>query len=72
MAPASLGGLEQGGMRRRRLKLVHTSDVHIEGDSLSRQERWSRRGRAETAFGQVIDAARDVEADLLLVAGDLF
>ena len=72
MAPASLDGLEQGGMRRRRLKLVHTSDVHIEGDALSRQERRSPRGRAETAFRQVIDAARDVEADLLLVAGDLF
>jgi exonuclease SbcD len=74
VAPTALGGARAAPTQRRRLKLVHTSDVHIDGGAsspFSRQEP-GFTGRAETAFRQVIDAARDEGADLLLIAGDLF
>lgn len=53
------------------LKIVHTSDVHLDsrgtdaaGDGF--------RSRAERAFAAVVDTAVAEDADLLLIAGDLF
>ena len=55
----------------RALKLVHTSDVHL--DSRGTQASHAGfRSRAELAFAGVVDTALQEEADLLLIAGDLF
>ena len=53
------------------LKIVHTSDVHLD----SRGEEAAAdgfRSRAERAFAGVVDTALAEAADLLLIAGDLF
>jgi exonuclease SbcD len=48
----------------RPLKIVHTSDVHLhDGDDAL---------PIRSAFGQVVDAVLNNEADLFLIAGDLF
>ncbi len=49
---------------RRRLRLLHTSDVHI-GDELD--PGWRMAG-----LGSVVDAAIAADVDALLIAGDLF
>ena len=59
-------------MRRRALKLVHTSDVHQDADAPIQGERGGARRRAELGFERVIDRVRAEAADLLLIAGDLF
>ena len=46
------------------LKLIHTSDTHLGDD-------W-RSDLAETAFARVIDSVEHLEADALLVVGDVF
>ena len=56
--------------RRRKLKLVHTSDVHLHSDSSGRA--YTADGRAERAFCKVIDGLDRQVPDLFLVAGDLF
>jgi len=48
----------------RSLQIVHTSDVHLHDGSDAAPIR--------KAFAQVIDAVLDTEADLFLIAGDLF
>ena len=53
------------------LKLVHTSDVHLDGRSTDGAGD-GFRNRSERAFANVVAAARDEAADLLLIAGDLF
>ena len=56
---------------QRRLKIVHTSDVHLDSrGSATPVEGF--RSRAERAFSGVVDTVLDVDADLLLIAGDLF
>ena len=59
-------------MPRRTLKLVHTSDVHIHSEGLRGEERPAGRALEEIALRKVVDTARSLEADLLLIAGDLF
>lgn len=53
------------------LKLVHTSDVHLDGRGSDTAED-GFRNRAERAFAGVVDTALAERADLLLIAGDLF
>ncbi len=56
---------------QQQLKLVHTSDVHLD----SRGEATTAdgfRSKAERAFAGVVDTALAEAADLLLIAGDLF
>ena len=53
------------------LKLVHTSDVHLDGRGSDTAED-GFRNRAERAFAGVVDTALGERADLLLIAGDLF
>ncbi|MCK6565409.1 MAG: metallophosphoesterase [Dehalococcoidia bacterium] len=57
---------------RRRLRVVHTSDVHL-GAYSGNEGHWAvRRSLIETAFSRVIDLASNVNADALLIAGDFF
>jgi DNA repair exonuclease SbcCD nuclease subunit len=46
------------------LRIAHTSDVHLENGTEGQ--------RVREAFSRVIDAVLDVEAELFLIAGDLF
>lgn len=55
-----------------RLKVVHTSDVHLDSDAFSGREREAARRRLETAFAGVLETVRRERANLFLVAGDLF
>jgi exonuclease SbcD len=57
----------------RPLRLIHTSDVHLESDTFgvgARGDEFRRRVRA--AFTGVIELANRKAADLLLIVGDLF
>ena len=57
----------------RPLRLVHTSDVHLETDTFGSGERGVQlRDKVRTAFGRVIDIANERDADMLLIVGDLF
>ena len=49
---------------RKPIRLVHTSDVHLGVD-------W-RAGLSERAFARVIDIVSELDADALLVVGDVF
>lgn len=51
-------------MGRKRLKLVHTADVHLGGGA--------EGAASPRAFAGVVDLAIEEEADLLLIVGDLF
>ena len=48
----------------RPLKIIHTSDVHLNDEADGVQVR--------EAFSQVVDAVLDTDSDLFLIAGDLF
>jgi DNA repair protein SbcD/Mre11 len=57
----------------RRLKLIHTSDVHLESDTFGSGPRGDVfRDRVRRAFAGVVDVANGSSADLLLIVGDLF
>src|SRR5215472_17334097 len=57
----------------RRLKLIHTSDVHLESDTFGSGPRGDIfRHSVRRAFSGVIDVANGNRADLLLIVGDLF
>jgi DNA repair exonuclease SbcCD nuclease subunit len=58
--------------RRRSLRVIHTSDVHIDWDVFSGERRESARRRVQGAFKRVVDTLREERADLFLIAGDLF
>lgn len=58
---------------RRPLRLVHTSDVHLDAYAGSGDDHWTqRRALMEETFARVIRVTREVEADALLIAGDVF
>ena len=58
---------------QRTLRLVHTSDVHLESDTFGTGARGDEfRERVRRAFSGVIDLANQRESDLLLIVGDLF
>jgi DNA repair exonuclease SbcCD nuclease subunit len=57
----------------RPLRIVHTSDVHLETDSFGSGARGEQlRGQVRRAFSEVVSIANDRRADLLLIVGDLF
>jgi DNA repair exonuclease SbcCD nuclease subunit len=57
----------------RPLRVVHTSDVHLGAYSGSDDEKWTaRRELMERTFARVIDLGNEVQADLLVIAGDFF
>ena len=51
-------------MERKRIRLLHTSDVHIGSDLYPRD--------ARQGFENVLDTVRHLSVDALLIAGDLF
>ena len=53
------------------IKIVHTSDVHLDTRSTDVDEN-GYRTKAEAGFGGVVDLSLREEADLLLIVGDLF
>ena len=55
----------------KQLKIVHTSDVHLDSRGTDRPVE-GFRSRAERAFSGVVDTALEEHAELLLIAGDLF
>lgn len=60
-------------MSRRRIKLIHTSDVHLESDTFGKSEEGKKyRRRIQVAFQKVVDKVIEEDADLFLIAGDLF
>jgi DNA repair exonuclease SbcCD nuclease subunit len=60
-------------MSRRRIKIIHTSDVHLESDTFGKSEEGQKfRQRIQRAFQRVIDRVIEESADLFLIAGDLF
>lgn len=72
MTPPDPARAREPGTRRRSLRIVHTSDVHIDTDIFSDERREAVRRRAQSAFAKVVDTLQEKRADLLLVAGDLF
>ena len=54
---------------RRALRVLHTADVHLDGDSAGRPEVHAAQRRV---FQRIVDQALAEQADLLLIAGDLF
>ena len=58
-------------MSSRPLKLVHTSDVHLDGRHVA-EDVDGFRNKAERAFAAVLTVAIEERADLVLIAGDLF
>jgi DNA repair protein SbcD/Mre11 len=57
----------------RPLRLVHTSDVHLESDTFGHGDSGKKlRDAIRHAFSQVISTANRLDADLLLIVGDLF
>src|SRR5436190_2755729 len=57
----------------RRLRLIHTSDVHLESDTFGSGARGDVfRESVRRSFARVINVANVNGADLLLIVGDLF
>jgi DNA repair protein SbcD/Mre11 len=60
-------------MSRPRVKIIHTSDVHLESDTFGKSEEGQAyRRRIQQAFHNVVDLVIAEQADLFLIAGDLF
>ncbi len=57
---------------KRHVRILHTSDVHLESDTYSGSARRAFQRHIELAFAQVCELARSERADLFLIAGDLF
>lgn len=58
---------------RKPLRVIHTSDIHLESDIFGPGELGrSFRRKTERAFSGVIDVANERSADMLLIVGDLF
>lgn len=58
---------------RKPLRLVHTSDVHLETDTFGSGAAGERlRDKVRNSFANVVEVANQRRADLLLIVGDLF
>src|SRR5437763_16529101 len=57
----------------RPLRLLHTSDVHLETDTYGSGAEGARlREKVRRAFSEVVTIANAREVDLMLIVGDLF
>lgn len=57
----------------RAVKLLHTSDVHLDAYAQSPKGYWAERRRLiQEAFARVVQVAIDERVDLFLIAGDFF
>lgn len=54
-----------------KVRIAHTSDVHLDGNARSNSVN-GYRNVAEAAFAFVVDSVREEQCDLFLVVGDLF
>jgi exonuclease SbcD len=64
---------ENGGARSVAIRIVHTADVHLGARHTDLGERAAaQRERQFAAFVATVDLAIEAQADLFLVAGDLF
>ena len=73
--PGGIYRLEMTVVRspHRALRLIHTSDVHLESDTFGSGERGDAfRDKVRRAFSGVIELANRHETDMLLIVGDLF
>jgi DNA repair protein SbcD/Mre11 len=67
----SIRGMLRGmSPSRRPLRLLHTADVHLEGDGYGDSGAGGDVGRR--TFRRIVDRALTDDVDLLLIAGDLF
>ena len=57
---------------RRHLRVLHTADVHLDGDSSGTADAAARCERGGRVFRAVVDRALADRVDLVLIAGDLF
>jgi len=58
---------------RRPLRVLHTADVHLDGDvGGSAAQQATHRERGRYVFQRIVDRALADQVDLLLIAGDLF
>jgi len=70
---AYVGDFKMIDYKRRNLRLVHTSDVHLGAFSSSPRGREDERNKKmENAFSAVINLAIKESADILLIVGDFF
>ena len=71
--PSSASVHQRHAHPSRPLKLLHTSDVHLESDTFGHGAEGKKLcDSIRQAFSQVISTANRLEADLLLIVGDLF
>lgn len=58
---------------RRPLRVLHTADVHLDSDGYGNAaEQAAHRERGRHMFRRIVERALSDEADLVLIAGDLF
>ena len=58
---------------RRPLRVLHTADVHLEGDGYGdARQQAAHQQRGRRVFERIVDRALSDEVDLVLIAGDLF
>ncbi len=63
----------RGAAAPRPLRVLHTADLHLDGDAYGRMEDLAaHREREQRVFRQVIDRALADDVHLVLIAGDLF
>jgi DNA repair protein SbcD/Mre11 len=58
---------------RRPLRVLHTADVHLDGDGYGNAEHHAaHQARGRRIWSRIIDRALEDQVDVLLIAGDLF
>ena len=57
---------------KKRVRIGHTSDVHLDGRSKKTSSEDNHRNVAERAFAEVVRTVVDKSCDLFLIVGDLF
>src|SRR5262245_5581855 len=61
------------GMPRRPLRMLHTADVHLDGDVGGGPEHQAaHRERSRRVLSRIVDRALADAVDVVLIAGDLF
>ena len=55
-------------------KIIHSGDIHLDSgfSSLSKEEARIRRANSRALFSQLINIAKDENADVIILAGDIF
>lgn len=65
--------LPTGHQPKRRVRLLHTSDTHLDANHTNRDDHWrTRRRQMQDAFRRMIDIGIAEDVDALVLAGDIF